>query len=205
MNWGSTHETTAIANYEAITGRTVRSFGFAVHRAHELNWLGGSPDGVLDPNRGILEVKCPYNKGKPELGLPWETVPYYYIPQVQGLMEIMDRNWAELYCWTPNGSTLFRVERDREYFLEMYKILNEFWQEYVLPAKKVVKNGGGGGDGLEVDLNDFMPRSNHPLTPSLVAMSKKLASEARLLCRDIGGVVMFYNRRYRSDNSSILK
>ncbi|KAF9602103.1 hypothetical protein IFM89_024870 [Coptis chinensis] len=43
----------------------------------------GLSDGLLEgcPGGGVLEVKCPYNKGKPELGLPWETMPFYYMPQ----------------------------------------------------------------------------------------------------------------------------
>lgn len=192
MNWGSKHEATAIDRYKAITGRTVLPLGFAVHPEDELNWLGGSPDGLL-VNGGILEVKCPFNRGKPHLGLPWETVPYYYMPQLQGLMEIMDRNWVELYCWTPNGSTLFRVEREPDYFDEMHQILKEFWRECVVPAKEAVENAIGSDDDRgEIDLNAFTPKPRHPLTKSLVAMSKKLAGNAKLLCRDTGGVMVLY-------------
>ncbi|KMZ57057.1 Exonuclease, phage-type [Zostera marina] len=191
-NWGSTHEATAIDRYKAITGRVVLPLGFAVHPEDELNWLGGSPDGLL-VNGGILEVKCPFNRGKPYAGHPWENVPYYYMPQVQGLMEIMDRNWVDLYCWTPMGSTLFRVAREPDYFVAMHEILNEFWRECVVPAKEAVENDTGGDDRRgEVDLDSFMPRSKHPLTKSLVAMSKKLAGDAKLLCRDTGGVMVLY-------------
>ncbi|ONK57600.1 uncharacterized protein A4U43_C09F2150 [Asparagus officinalis] len=110
MNWGVVNEAKAIEQYKSITGRDVGLLGFAVHAEAKFGWLGASPDGLLDcyPNNGILEVKCPYNKGKPELALPWNAMPYYYMPQVQGQMEIMDRDWVDLYCWTPNGSSIFR-------------------------------------------------------------------------------------------------
>lgn len=103
--------------YKSISGRDVSLLGFETNTEERFNWIGASPDGLLErfSGGGILEVKCPHNKGKPELGLPWSTMPFYYMPQVQGQMEVMDRDWADLYCWTPNGSSIFRVCRDHEY------------------------------------------------------------------------------------------
>ncbi|KAL3020238.1 hypothetical protein AAZX31_05G134100 [Glycine max] len=86
MAWGTLKEAVAVEQYKKITGDEVSSMGFAVHLKQSCYWLGASPDGVL----GILEVNCPYNKGKPEAGLPWLRMPFYYMPQVQGQMEIMD-------------------------------------------------------------------------------------------------------------------
>lgn len=86
MAWGTLKEAVAVEQYKKITGDEVSSMGFAVHLKQSCYWLGASPDGVL----GILEVNCPHNKGKPEAGLPWLRMPFYYMPQVQGQMEIMD-------------------------------------------------------------------------------------------------------------------
>lgn len=129
MEWGVLNEGAAVERYKSITGRDVSFLGFAIHPEQSLHWLGASPDGLLAcfPEAGILEVKCPYNKGKPELGLPWSTMPFYYMPQIQGQMEIMDREWVDLYCWTPNGSTIFRVRRERAYWELIHGILREFW------------------------------------------------------------------------------
>lgn len=71
-------------------------------------WLGASPDGLLESDgllgegsSGILEVKCPYGKNKgPEGAVPYDSVPFYYMPQVQGLMEILEREWLDFYVWT---------------------------------------------------------------------------------------------------------
>jgi hypothetical protein len=71
-------------------------------------WLGASPDGLIGglsvaqeggqapaPSRGmwgegllagqgpgILEVKCPFNKGRPETAVPPAHAIWYYMPQV---------------------------------------------------------------------------------------------------------------------------
>ncbi|KAK8963346.1 hypothetical protein KSP40_PGU011299 [Platanthera guangdongensis] len=123
MNWGTGNEAAAIERYRSMTGNDESFQGFAVSAETGSRWLGASPDGLV----GILEVKCPYNKGRSELGSPWKTASYYYMPQVQGQMEIMDRDWVDLYCWMPNWSVLFRMFRDGEYWGLMHGMLRDFW------------------------------------------------------------------------------
>ncbi|KAK8960848.1 hypothetical protein KSP40_PGU018059 [Platanthera guangdongensis] len=53
-------------------------------------------------------------------------------------MEIVDRDWVDLYCWMRNGSVLFRVFRDREYWGLMHEMLRDFWCGSVVPARQVV-------------------------------------------------------------------
>ncbi|XP_072954633.1 uncharacterized protein [Typha angustifolia] len=188
MDWGVLHESAAIDQYKSITGREVSFLGFAIHTEASFGWLGASPDGVLGcyPDGGILEVKCPYNKGKPELALPWQAMPYYYMPQVQGQMEIMNLDWVDLYCWTPNGSSLFRVHRDRAYWELIHGILHDFWWGNVVPAREAFMSE------KEVDARAYEPKPKHRLTDLVVFRSRKLATEAKLLCRDIGGHVEFF-------------
>lgn len=187
MNWGVQNEQAAVESYRRITGREVDFMGFITHMDERYGWLGASPDGVLGslPDGGILEVKCPYNKGKPELGLPWSAVPYYYMPQVQGQMEIMGRDWVDLYCWTPNGSTLFRVGRDPVYWKLVIGILHEFWWGCVVPAREAILNGD------EEAVKQYMPPPMHQQTKLVIARSLKLATEARLICREIAGHIEF--------------
>ncbi|RLM73996.1 uncharacterized protein C2845_PM15G12360 [Panicum miliaceum] len=187
MEWGTNHESVAIEQYTSITGKFVGTLGFAVHTEANSGWLGASPDGILgcEPDGGILEVKCPFNKGKPELALPWRAMPYYYMPQVQGLMEIMDRDWVELYCWTPNGSSLFRVPRDRAYWELIHEVLRDFWWGNVMPARELVILG------KDAEARSFEPQPKHRLTNLVLFRSRKLASEAKLLCMDVGGHVEF--------------
>lgn len=188
MEWGVLNEAAAIDRYRSITGREVSSFGFATHSKEQFHWIGASPDGLLGcfPGGGILEVKCPYNKGKPETALPWSTMPFYYMPQVQGQMEIMDRDWVDLYCWTPNGSSIFRVNRDRGYWELMHAVLREFWWENVVPAREALLLGS------KEEAMAYMPGSTHKQTGVAIVKSLKLANEAKLLCKEIAGHVEFY-------------
>ncbi|CBI27544.3 unnamed protein product, partial [Vitis vinifera] len=135
---------------------------------------------------GILEVKCPYNKGKPEMGLPWSTMPFYYMPQVQGQMEIMGREWVDLYCWTPNGSTIFHVCRDRSYWELIHGILHEFWWESVVPAREALLLG------KEEEARLYKPASTHKQTGLVISKSIKLAAESKLSCREIASHIEFF-------------
>lgn len=188
MEWGVLNEAAAIERYKSITGRDVTPLGFATHSESRLDWIGASPDGVLGCSHGggILEVKCPFNKGKPEKMLPWKTVPFYYIPQIQGQMEVMDRDWADLYCWTPNGSTIFRVYRERGYWELIHGVLREFWWENVIPARESLLLG------MEEEAKSFEPTSTHKLTGLVIAKSLNLAAQAKLLCQEIAGHVEFF-------------
>ncbi|KAJ0432073.1 putative restriction endonuclease type II, exonuclease, phage-type/RecB, YqaJ viral recombinase [Helianthus annuus] len=187
MEWGVLNESTAIEKYKIITGREVNSLGFATHSEDKFDWIGASPDGLLGnfANPGILEVKCPFNKGKPASAKPWTTMPFYYMPQVQGQMEVMDRDWVDLYCWTENGSTIFRVSRDEEYWKLIHGVLREFWWENVVPAREALLMGS------EVEARKYEPTSVHKLTGLIIHKSLKLASESKLLCREVAGHVEF--------------
>jgi hypothetical protein len=37
---------------------------------------------LAGPGRGILEIKCPHNRGQPELAVPPQHATWYYMPQV---------------------------------------------------------------------------------------------------------------------------
>ncbi|KAK8971390.1 hypothetical protein KSP40_PGU015478 [Platanthera guangdongensis] len=152
MNWGTENEAAAIERYRSMTGNDMSFQGFEFSTETGSGWLGASLDGLVGchPDVGILEVKCPYNKGRPELSSSWKTASYYYMPQVRGQMEIMDRDWVDLYCWMPNGSALFCVFRDREYWGLMHGMLRDFCETsaYREDDRKEPKAGREGGDGV---------------------------------------------------------
>ncbi|KAF9602099.1 hypothetical protein IFM89_024866 [Coptis chinensis] len=140
-------------------------------------------------------VKCPCNKGKAELGLPWATMPFYYMPQAQGQMEkcnfcsqheILDREWVDLYCSTPNESNMFHVCREREYWELMKMILHQFWWDNILPARELVYLWEG------KKMQRPICQRPHRQTGLMIAKNLKLAAEAKLLCREIAGHVEFY-------------
>lgn len=116
--WGTTLEPVAKLYHEAEQGVIVVPSGFVVHP--DIDWLGGSPDGLID-GRGMSEYKCPYSQKV------WDEPPEYYIPQVQGLLEILDRDWCHFVCWTPKEVATWKIERSQEYWDWMLPKLCEFW------------------------------------------------------------------------------
>ncbi|CAI9764688.1 unnamed protein product [Fraxinus pennsylvanica] len=106
------------------------------------NWLAASPDGSFDSliyglsSVGVLEIECPLFDGDKSKATPWKRIQLYYIPQAQGLMEILDRDWMELYVWTLNGRSLFSLHRNKEYWDVLKMPLSDFWWKHVQPAKE---------------------------------------------------------------------
>ena len=186
--WGTKQEAGAVDRYKELTGNIVEHMAFKIYKEgddlHE--WLGASPDGLIDANLlksynagGILEVKCPHNKGSPQTGAPWTSVPYYYMPQAQGLLEIFDREWMDFYVWCLNGSSIYRIYRDEEYWGLIFRVMSEYWWGNVIPAKHHIMNG------LELErVKIYRPTVAHPLTDKVVNMSRLLAARAPLVWKD---------------------
>lgn len=113
--WTKIKEFEALNRYNELTGHDFILPEFVVAIKEEKDWLGASPDGdnhvVKDGlcSSGVLEVKCPFCDGDKRQAYPWKKIPWYYVPQAQGLIEVMDRDWLDLYSWTVNGSNLFRI------------------------------------------------------------------------------------------------
>ena len=60
-------------------------------------------------------------------------------------MDIFDREWCNLFVWTVNGSSVFHIKRDQEYWCVCFQALAEFWWSHVVPAKHALA-------GSETDL-----------------------------------------------------
>ena len=106
--WGTTNEKNAVKDYMIRTGNVVTHKGFLTHPNYP--WLGGSPDGLVG-EEGIIEVKCPFAKKVPHIKIP----PVYYC-QINGLLEIMNRQWCDYISWTPSEMKVYRVYRDPDLF-----------------------------------------------------------------------------------------
>ncbi|OMO62920.1 Restriction endonuclease type II-like protein [Corchorus olitorius] len=149
--WSNIKEEEALERYKLITGNTVAFPEFQVYGKMnpEDSWLAASPDGLVDTcayglsPRGVLEIKCPFFGGDMSKAFPWKRIPLYCIPQAQGLMEIMDRDWMDFYVWTPKGSSLFRIYRDVEYWDVLKLALSDFWWKHVQPAKEICSSDFG--------------------------------------------------------------
>ena len=115
--WGTINEKNAIKDYMVRTGNVVKSKGFYEHPDYP--WLGGSPDGLIG-DEGMIEVKCPFVNKVCHAKIP----PVYYC-QINGLLEILDRQWCDYISWTPTEMKVYRVFRDPDlftYLLDRYTL-----------------------------------------------------------------------------------
>ncbi|KAK9819245.1 hypothetical protein WJX81_006301 [Elliptochloris bilobata] len=195
--WGTVQEDTALQRYGELTGQRVEGCRFRVLRDDDVHgWLGASPDGLIDgllaqpstgdpgaalgsgarvlagAGAGVLEIKCPYNRGKPLAATPPRTPAWYYMPQVQGLMDIFDREWCNVFVWTHNGAALYHVPRDTAYWRACFDVLAEFWWAHVVPAKHAL--AAKKPDAVQL----CRPAPLHEATARLVADSKAMAAAA---------------------------
>lgn len=189
--WGTGREDEAVEAYKRLTGADVSHMLFRVLSPDEAElWLGASPDGLIagagtDAETvaeraenariavpGVLEIKCPWNKGDPLNAVPYPTVPWYYVPQVQGLMAVFDRPYCDVFCYTVrNGAAIYRVRRDARYWTAMYKALSDFWWQHVVPGKHALAAGE--------DPERHRPPETHALTEDMKRWSKRIAESAQ--------------------------
>lgn len=106
---GRTMEDEAREFYELVSAVEVEQIGFA--RNHG---AGASPDGLVDA-AGMLEIKT----AKPSVlieHLLSDDVPSEHVPQVQGQMWVMEREWCDLLVYWPGmPHCQHRVHRDDTY------------------------------------------------------------------------------------------
>ncbi|CAL5395643.1 unnamed protein product [Camellia sinensis] len=186
--WSNIKEEEALERYKLITGNSVLFPEFQVYGDNnnpDDDWLAASPDGIVDklvyglPSRGVLEIKCPFFGGDMSKASPWSRIPLYCIPQAQGLMEIMDRDWMDFYVWTPKGSSLFRLYRDVEYWDTMKIALSDFWLKHVLPAKELCSKSVITNPLIQ--LRSLRPAPRHELCHFLVCESRRVVDDSKLL------------------------
>lgn len=105
--------------YDMTHNKKTHEIGLFVHPMY--SWLGGSPDGVTED--GILvEIKCPKKISS--------TIPKYYYPQVQLLLEVLDLEMCDFiqFCEETQIMKVIRVDRDRKWFNDMFPVMEEFWK-----------------------------------------------------------------------------
>lgn len=118
LAWGTTMEPNGLLEYMTCTGKVVEATGFWQHP--HLDWVGGSPDGLVDQD-GLVEVKCPYTKKC------YAEVPVYYYCQVNALMEITGRQWCDLCVWTPTDVKIWHVRANPNAWAALLPHYTAFW------------------------------------------------------------------------------
>lgn len=114
---GSFYEHRAMALYAVQENVNVYHTSL-IHHA-ELDWLGGSPDGITEDGR-LVEVKTAVRRIVNPL-----SYPDYYYAQIQTNLECMDLEWCDLVeyqaPWSPDADeesapVIHRVRRDRRWW-----------------------------------------------------------------------------------------
>lgn len=118
MAWGTAMEPNGLLEYAIATGCSVEPTGFWQHS--ELDWIGGSPDGLVGSD-GLVEIKCPYTRK-----LYPELPPHYYC-QINALLEITKRSWCDLCVWTPTDLKMWRVRANPEHWQTLLPHYSTFW------------------------------------------------------------------------------
>lgn len=114
MRDGQEREVDAVAVYEALTGRLVRTTGFL---SHKVLMAGASLDGDIDDFTGILEVKAPLPATHLEY-LETGKIPKDYREQIRHGLFISGAQWCDFVSYCPAFEPLgihvhlVRVERD---------------------------------------------------------------------------------------------
>lgn len=194
--WTKIKEVEALNRYHELTGHVLHLPEFVTSEKEEEDWLGASPDGVIDVvkdgfcSEGVLEVKCPFYDGDKTQAYPWKKVPWHYVPQAQGLMEIMDRDWLDLYCWTVNGSSLFRIERDSAFWEDMRLTLVDFWEKHVVPGRDQFINSSVVITDPLVELIEFVPESRHERCNHILRGTERIMDNSRRLFYEINGQIL---------------
>lgn len=190
---GNRNEERALSDYMLLSQHDVDSYGIKyLHDDDAHNWLAGSPDGLIDvpqavsggmppsgilgDGKGLLEIKCPFKLRDSQ---PWQVPPAYYMPQVQGLMEIFKLEWCNLYCWTYQGSAVWHIRRDERYWGMCWQVLADYWWQHCMPASlKSREMEAQATQATLLDLQDLMPKPRHELTDSIIEASHLMAASA---------------------------
>lgn len=126
--YGTFHEDMAVMDYQLKIGNVVAKTGF---HAYE-NWLGASPDGIIDMWT-LIEIKCPYGQRDkiPPVFKTLEQQPHYYA-QIQIQMFVTKTNKCDFYQWSPNGDSLETIAYDESWIEKHIPILKAFYDDYLL-------------------------------------------------------------------------
>lgn len=127
--YGVENEPCALEAFKLLNpSLTVEETGF--HISDERNWIGASPDGLIDSN-AVLEIKCPFGKRNRNDFLPLKEQPSYYA-QVQFEMYCTKRNFAYFFQWSKEGYAQEIVKIDMNWINKAIPKLEKFYERFMI-------------------------------------------------------------------------
>ncbi|GFR09310.1 yqaJ domain-containing protein [Trichonephila clavata] len=147
MRYGLANEEIARKSYSSKYSIDVKDCGLFVDP--ENPYLCTSPDGLIRSD-GLLEIKCPYSAKNSKnlkefcasnkkygltihddgsIHLP-STHKFYY--QIQGQLNITNRQWCDLFLWCGDDTLTIRVKRDKHFWNNNLPKLKQFYFNLIL-------------------------------------------------------------------------
>jgi putative phage-type endonuclease len=126
VNWYR-EETGNKVSYAGRHQRTFRS------ESHPL--CIATPDGLIEPGHGVLEVKAPGRYTIGHWGNDECGIPEYYITQVMWQMAATGRKWVHAAVDLGDCLGIYKCDWDQGLFERMYKMVNDFWVNHVLTGE----------------------------------------------------------------------
>ena len=142
MEYGTMNESIAQLAYTKKTGNLVHEVGFLhgpTWLGQKLEWLGASPDGIVEDEEGytkVLEIKCPFglrNEKEPIFKSIMEQPHYYAQLQIEMLCANQDN--TDFYHWSQYGDMLETVSIDDGYLHHILPFLKAFYDEFLIELK----------------------------------------------------------------------
>lgn len=143
---GKQMEPVARAQFIAKTGLVVSETGSVVHP--EMPWLSATPDGVIESQNAILEIKCPnvtdclplidsgkydVRRDKDGLLILAQNGPNGYYSQVQFQMFCTKSSWCFFYVWSAQGDVTVLVPFSTHFVESNLARLEKFYFSEILP------------------------------------------------------------------------
>ena len=109
VNRGKNQESLALKAYSRVTKNLISDTGFHLLPVpHE--YLGASPDAMIEDGKGLVEIKCPA-RGH------FERIPDEYMAQIQGQLAICHRQYCDFCSFhTRHGIRIWRVQASTDYW-----------------------------------------------------------------------------------------
>jgi putative phage-type endonuclease len=122
MEWGTQTEPQARMAYEVSCETFVTKTGF--HKHPTIEWVGVSPDGLLDAENALVEIKCP-NTTTHLSYIKEGKCPVEYYKQIQCQLWVTGRAYCDFISYDPRLKNqnlrlfVIKVKRDEELIAEM--------------------------------------------------------------------------------------
>lgn len=128
MDWGKMHEAAARSKYEFEHDVEIETVGFIFK--DETFREGASVDGVIRPQKRIVEIKCPYNSTNYIKFLVEDKIKAEYQWQYQYQMRVTGAEVADFVQYDPRMTVkpikVLTVERDPEYQKKFDELIPQF-------------------------------------------------------------------------------